>query len=73
MDLARVGLLLNADLVPDELLASARTADDLGFGALWYADERFYRETYSGLTLCATATERIPLGPGVTDPSCSAA
>src|SRR5262245_14773404 len=46
----------------------AQRAEALGFGAFWYADERFDPETYVGLTACALATSRIKLGPAVTDP-----
>src|SRR5207244_5865725 len=40
----------------------------LGYDYLWLADERFFREVYASLTLCALRTERIKLGPCVTDP-----
>lgn len=46
----------------------ARRTEDLGFGTLWYADERFYREPYVGLTACALATNHLKLGTAVTDP-----
>lgn len=68
MSLERFGVLLNAEFPHRELMAYARLADDLGFGSLWYADERFYRETYTGLAACALSTQRIRLGTGVTDP-----
>ena len=35
---------------------------------MWLADERFFREVYASLTLCALRTSRIKLGPCVTDP-----
>jgi 5,10-methylenetetrahydromethanopterin reductase len=46
----------------------ARLAEDLGYDYLWLADERFFREVYATLTLCALSTGRIKLGPCVTDP-----
>ena len=52
----------------DRLAAVAQTADRLGYDYLWLADERFFREVYASLTLCALRTERIKLGPCVTDP-----
>ena len=51
-----------------EIAALAADAEAAGVDGFWYADERFYRDTYSVLALCAQATTRIRLGPGVTDP-----
>jgi 5,10-methylenetetrahydromethanopterin reductase len=65
---ARFSLLLNAEHEHRRLIAIARQAEELGFHTLWYADERFYRETYIGLAACALATSRLGLGPAVTDP-----
>jgi 5,10-methylenetetrahydromethanopterin reductase len=66
--LARFGVLLNAEHAHSALMEYARLIDDLGLGTLWYADERFYRETYVGLAACALATSRVLLGTCVTDP-----
>jgi len=62
------GLLLNAEWDHRRLMALVAEAEALGYDIFWYADERFYRETYVGLAACATATSRILLGPAVTDP-----
>lgn len=62
------GLLLNAEYDHALLAELARSAETLGYDRLWYADERFYRETYIGLAVCAMATSRMQLGPAVTDP-----
>ncbi len=65
---ARHSVLVLSDLPHEELAAYARHVESLGFDGIWYADERFYHEPYIGLTVIASATERIFLGPGVTDP-----
>lgn len=65
---SRFGVLLNAEHPHSDLMDLARLADDLGFRTFWYADERFYRETYTGLAACALVTRRIRLGTAVTDP-----
>jgi 5,10-methylenetetrahydromethanopterin reductase len=62
------GVLLNAELEHRELMKAAQLAEELGFEYFWYADERFYRETYVGLAACALMTSHIKLGPAVTDP-----
>jgi len=61
-------ILLNADHDHHTLMQLARQIEARGFSTLWYADERFYRETYTGLAVCAMVTERLLLGTGVTDP-----
>jgi 5,10-methylenetetrahydromethanopterin reductase len=62
------GVLLLPSHAPNRLVALARLAERTGYDFLWLADERFFREVYASLTLCALRTERIKLGPCVTDP-----
>ena len=64
----RMGLLLLGQHTPDELAQLARLSEELGYDYLWYADEKFYRDPYIGLTLVAQNTQRIRLGVCVTDP-----
>jgi 5,10-methylenetetrahydromethanopterin reductase len=47
----------------------ARAAEQSGFEAAWLADSQLYtKNVYVGLTLAATQTTKIMLGPGVTNP-----
>ncbi|MGH7369108.1 MAG: LLM class flavin-dependent oxidoreductase [Candidatus Rokuibacteriota bacterium] len=62
------GLLLLPSLPAARLAEIAQLAERTGYDYLWLADERFFREVYASLTLCALRTERIKLGPCVTDP-----
>src|SRR5213593_1694105 len=64
----RTGLLLLPTYEPARLAALAEMAEAAGYDDLWLADERFFREVYASLTLCALRTRRIRLGPCVTDP-----
>lgn len=64
----RGGLLLLPHDLPARLVEVARLAEGTGYDHLWLADERFFREVYASLTLCAARTRRIRLGPCVTDP-----
>jgi 5,10-methylenetetrahydromethanopterin reductase len=64
----KTGLLLLPTHPPSRLAALAQLAEDTGYDYLWLADERFFRGVYASLTLCALRTERIALGPCVTDP-----
>jgi 5,10-methylenetetrahydromethanopterin reductase len=62
------GVLLLPAHAPSRLVALAQLAERTGYDYVWLADERFFREVYASLTLCALRTERIKLGPCVTDP-----
>jgi 5,10-methylenetetrahydromethanopterin reductase len=62
------GLLLLPSHPVGRLAEIAQLAERTGYDYLWLADERFFREVYGSLTLCALRTRRIKLGPCVTDP-----
>ncbi|MBI1845703.1 MAG: LLM class flavin-dependent oxidoreductase [Candidatus Rokubacteria bacterium] len=64
----RTGLLVLPSRPARELADLAAHAEALGYDDFWVADERFFREVYSVLTLAATRTTRMRLGPCVTDP-----
>lgn len=68
MNTINTGVLLMGDLPAPDLASLARRIEDWGYDYLWLADERFFREVYSSLTLCALSTSLIKLGPCVTDP-----
>src|SRR5437773_9685760 len=64
----RTGLLILPTYEPARLAALAEVAEATGYDDFWIADERFFREVYACLTLCALRTRRVRLGPCVTDP-----
>jgi 5,10-methylenetetrahydromethanopterin reductase len=64
----KTGLLVLPAYPGDRLGAIAELAEATGYDHLWIADERFFREVYASLTLCALRTTRLLLGPCVTDP-----
>lgn len=54
---------------PVDTMAAARAADSQGFDLVYVGDiQSTHRELYTSLTLVATNSERIHLGPGVTNP-----
>ena len=61
------GVLLMGDLSAEDLASLARQVEDWGYDYIWLADERFFREIYSCLTLCALNTKKIQIGVCVTD------
>lgn len=62
------GLLLWSTIDARELIDLVEFADTSGYSELWYTDIRFQHECYMGLTLAARHSERLLLGPGVSDP-----
>ncbi len=62
------GVLFLNDLPVKELAEMARRVEEWGYDNLWLADERFFREVYACLTVCAHSTSRIKLGTCVIDP-----
>ncbi|MDR7485052.1 MAG: LLM class flavin-dependent oxidoreductase [Armatimonadota bacterium] len=64
----RLGVGVLQDLPPRELAEYARWCESLGYAHFWYANEKFYRDMYVGLTVAALSTSRILLGTFVADP-----
>src|SRR3990170_5787594 len=61
-----IGVLQNRR--PEDLIQFAQWCESLGYQHFWYANEKFYRDMYVGLTLCAIHTQRMRLGTFVADP-----
>src|SRR5690348_7507963 len=64
----QMGLLMLGDAPVRTVVERARLAETVGYGTVWLADERFYREVYSCLAHIAAHTSKVLLGPCVTDP-----
>ncbi len=64
----RLGLLLLGRHPVGEFAEMVREAESVGYDALWYADERFFRDCWAGLSYAAAQTTEIQLGVCVTDP-----
>lgn len=65
----RFGITLQGVEPPDVFQQQVRTAEASGFTHLWVTDSSLHaRYTYAYLTLAALNSERLLLGPGVTNP-----
>lgn len=64
----RLGVGLLQEHKPDKLIEIVKTIEALGYDDLWYANEKFYRDPWIGLTIAALHTERLRLGTFITDP-----
>lgn len=62
------GVALPPDGQLDELALLARDVERLGYDTLWCNDDRLQRDVFVTLAVAAQATQRIALGPGVTNP-----
>ena len=63
-----LGLLVHPSEPVHELIRTAQRAAQVGYGTLWIADEKFYRDPWVVLTAVAGATTHVRLGTGVTEP-----
>ncbi len=59
---------LAVDLPTTDVVRLAQHAEALGYGGIWYADERFERDTYAVLAAIAIQTQTLMVGPAVADP-----
>jgi 5,10-methylenetetrahydromethanopterin reductase len=50
------------------LVASAREAEELGYGTVWVTDDRLQKDVFGVLAAIALSTSKLRLGPGVTNP-----
>lgn len=66
--MATFGVGLVGRFSPAGLREIVEACESLGYREAWYADEKFYRDVYVGLTQIALHSERLLLGPFLTDP-----
>ncbi len=52
----------------EEVVESARAAEELGYRYLWATDDRLQKDVFGVLARIALATSSLRLGPGVTNP-----
>lgn len=64
----RLGVGLLQDYKPSELIVLVRMIEALGYDDLWYANEKFYRDPWIGLTIAALHSQRLRLGTFIADP-----
>jgi 5,10-methylenetetrahydromethanopterin reductase len=65
---AMADIELVAEEPVDELVSLAGVAEDAGFDGVWVTDHYNNRNPFVSLTAIAAATERVQVGPGITNP-----
>src|SRR5262249_61384130 len=50
---------------PERIAQTARQAEVLGFGELWFSEDCFFAGAFAGIAAALGATEQLPVGLGV--------
>src|SRR2546428_7183558 len=64
-ELPPVGVVLGSHMPPERIVRTARRAEELGFGELWFSEDCFFAGAFSGIAATLAAAERLPVGLGV--------
>jgi 5,10-methylenetetrahydromethanopterin reductase len=60
-----VGVVLGSHMPPEGIVRTARRAEELGLGELWFSEDCFFSGAFAGVAAALAATERLPVGLGV--------
>ena len=60
-----IGLVLGSHMPAEGITRTARKAEELGFGELWFSEDCFFTGAMSGVTAALSVTERLPVGIGI--------
>jgi alkanesulfonate monooxygenase SsuD/methylene tetrahydromethanopterin reductase-like flavin-dependent oxidoreductase (luciferase family) len=52
-------------MTPENIARTARKAEDLGFGELWFSEDCFFTGAMAGVTSALAATRELPVGIGI--------
>jgi len=64
----KFGVAILGSEAPNETIGLIRMAEKLGYDFIWIPDEKFYRDVYAILMLCALNSRNVRMGTCVTDP-----
>jgi 5,10-methylenetetrahydromethanopterin reductase len=60
-----VGIVLGSHMPPEQIVRTARRAEQLGFGELWFSEDCFFAGAFAGVAAALAGTEQLPVGLGV--------
>jgi 5,10-methylenetetrahydromethanopterin reductase len=60
-----VGLVLGSHMPPERIVPTARLAEELGFGELWFSEDCFFSGGIAGVTAALSQTAHLPVGLGI--------
>jgi 5,10-methylenetetrahydromethanopterin reductase len=64
-DAGSVGVVLGSHMPPERIVRTARRAEELGLGELWFSEDCFFAGAFAGIAAALAATEHVPVGLGV--------
>jgi 5,10-methylenetetrahydromethanopterin reductase len=65
MHTSPLGVLISTATPPEHITATAALVEELGFGAVWVAEECYAHGGFTAAATALAATERIPVGVGI--------
>src|SRR5437868_13868891 len=60
-----VGVVLGSHMPPERIVHTARRAEWLGFGELWFSEDCFFAGAFAGIAAALGTTQRLPVGLGI--------
>jgi len=60
-----VGVVLGSHMPPEKIVTTAREAERLGYGELWFSEDCFFTGAFAGIAAALAATEQLPMGLGI--------
>jgi 5,10-methylenetetrahydromethanopterin reductase len=65
MERSPVGVVLGSHMPPERIVRTARRAEELGFGELWFSEDCFFSGAFAGIAAALAETDRVPVGLGI--------
>ena len=60
-----IGVVLGSHMPPEQIVATARRAEELGYGELWFSEDCFFTGAFAGIAAALSATRELPVGLGI--------
>jgi alkanesulfonate monooxygenase SsuD/methylene tetrahydromethanopterin reductase-like flavin-dependent oxidoreductase (luciferase family) len=60
-----IGVVLGSHMPPEKIVATARRAEELGYGELWFSEDCFFTGAFAGIAAALGATRELPMGLGI--------
>jgi 5,10-methylenetetrahydromethanopterin reductase len=60
-----LGVVLGSHMPPQRIVHTARRAEELGFGELWFSEDCFFAGAFAGIAAALAETQRVPVGLGI--------
>ena len=60
-----IGVVLGSHMPPEQIVDTARRAEQLGYGELWFSEDCFFTGAFAGIAAALSATSELPMGLGI--------